>query len=462
MSNTRENYRPASKPLVQFNPKALEYEPQVFAKPIVLANLTYAAPSASNTLPPSKALSSLETSEALRDKLEFGIRKAKVDRRTAEAQLAIANAERTIMRRDIQEMMDDAETARMYTEDLRQRFEEVVRQNEKLVAEAETAKLKKDQYAIKIKDLEQEAKLRGDRYSVKTQELKDQNIRLEMKMENMQELKRKMERMETKTDEVEQLKEGINIMQTNVAKLETELQVKDPLFQVGVDIRTRFLAEAKMSLWHVKTWDKISGEYFLKKHTVDSAIIARGYKAAHGGNGMADGSLFVLNKLSREWATKETKCDSACPSANDGEVPDTAGSDETAFEHGLEALKPEKTNIFEELYHFRPCLYATMPSKMLEAIDYEATIKTLILFNEGLDRPLAQKHQALDIIGTVLRKYPGLPREHFDTDADVLSRVNRVKALTEMIILYDRRRTGKTRGARRSGSSYQSSGESLI
>ncbi|KAL2074855.1 hypothetical protein VTL71DRAFT_8634 [Oculimacula yallundae] len=396
------NYRLSSKSgQSQFNPEALEYVPRSVTN---ASHLTESRQS-SSILPSSKVLELLETSEGIRDKLEADVKKAKMDRRIAETNFAVARGENKVLRKEVQELTDDAETARMYTEDLRRRFKEVVRQNEMLVADVEKAKSTANKHAARIKELEKE-------------------------------------------------KESL---ETKVAKLEIELKVKEPVFQVGVDVRTRYLEQAKESFWHVKTFDKISNEYFLKKYTVDQVAIEKGNQAAYGGNGTADGALFVLGKLSRDWATKETKHESneSSPYFN----PDLSGG---IGGYGGETSEPEPSNIFEELYHYRPSIYATLPSKMLEVINYEATIKTLKSLNDGLDRPLQEKQQALENISVVLQKYPKLPRDEFDTDAEVSRRVERVKALTEIIVQYDRKKNGKTREGRRADSSYQFSGESLI
>ena len=81
--------------------------------------------------------------------------------------------------------------------------------------------------------------------------------------------------------------------------------------------------------------------------------------------------------------------------------------------------------------------------------DGEATIKTLKPFKEGLDRPLVEKQQALENVDVIVAKYPKLLKDEFDLDADVVRRVERVKALTDMIVRYDRKKSGQASEGRR-------------
>ncbi|PVH78779.1 hypothetical protein DL98DRAFT_655828 [Cadophora sp. DSE1049] len=389
----------------RFNPQATEYIPRSVVYPPNFGASGHSTTSSLSLLSALKITESSETSEALRTKLESDAKKAKMDRRAAERDLAVAKADNASLQRHIQELMDDAETDRMYTEDLRRRFKEMTRENEKLAVEAKSTKLKTDEHDDRIKDLE--AELQGQK--------------------------------------------------ENVGRLEKEIQLKDPLFQVGADVRTRFLEQAKEAFWHVKTWDKRSGEYVLKKYEVDPATIEKVNQAAHGGNGLADRSLFVLGKLSRPWATKDAEPKVKMPDAAAAHwrKPLTTEFDGKTFGYAADASESEPTNIFEELYHYRPTVYITMPSTMLEAIDCEATIKTLKSLNEGLDRPLVEKQQALENVDILVAKYPKLLKEEFDTDADVVRRVDRVRALTEMIVSYDRKKSGKASEGRIPDSSYQ-------
>ncbi|KAH7360871.1 hypothetical protein BKA65DRAFT_547583 [Rhexocercosporidium sp. MPI-PUGE-AT-0058] len=359
-------YRLSSKAPAQFNPQAAEY---------ILRSVVY--PPNFPTFGGPGYLR--QVSEALRAKLESDAKRAKLDRRMAERQAAIANAENESLRKEIGDLTDDAETDRMYTEDLRRRFKEMSRDNEKLVVEAKSAKSKIEKQAAKIKELEQEVKGRG----------------------------------------------------TKVGKLELELQLKEPLFQ---------------------TWDNKWKDYILKKYQVDSVTIEKGNRAVHGGNGMADGSLFVLSKLTRQWATKDVDLRPVKPNpaATHRRKPLATEFDVKSSGYGVgDSSEQEPPNIFEELYHYRPTVYATMPTKLLEVIDCEATIKTLKSLNEGLDRPLVEKQQALENISIVVEKYLKLPKEDFDTDPDVIRRVDRVKDLTEMIVIYDRKKSGKASEGRR-------------
>ena len=379
----------------RFNPQAAEYIPRSVIFPPTLDTVQYST--ASTLLPGSNVKESSDNSEALRAKLESDTRKAKMDRRAAERDLILAKAENESLQKHIRELMDDAETDRTYTEDLRRRFKNLTRENEKLAAEAKSINLKTDEHASRIKELELELKSQREK----------------------------------------------------IGRLEKELILKEPLFEVGVAIRTRYLEQAKEAFWHIKTWDKGSSEYVLKKYEVDPTTIEKGNQAAHGGNGMADGSLFVLGKLSRQWATKDIDDRVEEPHDAHWRKPVVTEFDGNTSRYVAGTTYLEPMNIFEELYHYRPTVYVTMPNKMLEAIDCEATIKTLKSLNEGLDRPLVEKQQALENVDVIVAKYPKLLKDEFDIDADVVRRVERVKALTEMIVTYDRKRSGKASEVRR-------------
>lgn len=100
---------------------------------------------------------------------------------------------------------------------------------------------------------------------------------------------------------------------------------------------------------------------------------------------MADGSLFVLGNLAEDWAAKKFEAKSPKPNKGRWRKSLATPFDGAQFSDIPDRLAQEPSNIFQELYHYRPYVYVTMPSKLLEAIDCEATIKTLRSLNEGLD-----------------------------------------------------------------------------
>ena len=86
-----------------------------------------------------------------------------MDRRASERDLNLAKADIESLQKHIRELMDDAETDRMYTEDLRARFEDLARENKKLVTEAKSTKVKTDEHATKVKELESELEIQKEK-----------------------------------------------------------------------------------------------------------------------------------------------------------------------------------------------------------------------------------------------------------------------------------------------------------
>ena len=80
-----------------------------------------------------------------------------------------------------------------------------------------------------------------------------------------------------------------------------------------------------------------------------------------------------------------------------------------------------------------------MAPKMQEAMDCDATIKTLFVLNSSL-RPLKERETALIDIDTIKTKYGKLSKEEFEADEDITRRLARVKVLTNNILEADRKR----------------------
>lgn len=60
----------------------------------------------------------------------------------------------------------------------------------------------------------------------------------------------------------------------------------------------------------------------------------------------------------------------------------------------------------------------------------------------------------MEHVSIIVQKYPKLAGKEFDTDTDVVRRLDRAKALTEVIVSYDRKKTGKASRDRRPGQSF--------
>jgi hypothetical protein len=199
-------------------------------------------------------------------------------------------------------------------------------------------------------------------------------------------------------------REEQKILKSRIAEFEKDRDLKDPLFQVGVSIRARYLEMAKKSALGSP------------RAKLDTICIERGNTAAHEAMGQVDAILFQGDILSAE-------------------------------------EKDRLSGPFAELYKLKPEDYCSLSQKMSKIIDCEATIRTLNVLNEG-NRPISQRQHALDQIQILQDKYSKLPKEIFEADEDVKSRLGRLVALTREIVEEDRQSINErqTNGRRHNGS----------
>ncbi|PVH73550.1 hypothetical protein DL98DRAFT_538267 [Cadophora sp. DSE1049] len=88
--------------------------------------------------------------------------------------------------------------------------------------------------------------------------------------------------------EILKLKNSLKVKEKQIAKLEKDRDVKEPLYQVGVDVRLACLEKAK--------------EAVIAHYNADPDIIKKRNAAVHEGNWKADVSLFLLQIIScRYW-----------------------------------------------------------------------------------------------------------------------------------------------------------------
>jgi chromosome segregation ATPase len=226
------------------------------------------------------------------------------------------------------------------------------------------------------------------------------NVKLQEREKEIADLRADLEDAETygKAKREEQ-----KSLESRIADLERERSIREPLFQVGVSIRVRYLEMAKKLVMRSARGD------------LDIDSIKRGNAAAHSAMGEVDAVLFHRNILSNR-------------------------------------AKISITSPFAELYgcNSRDC--SSLSSKMIQVINSEATIRTLNVLNGG-NRPLTQRLQVFEQIQILKNKYAKLSKEIFDTDEDVKWRVSRVVALTEEIVEEDRqsRADRQTHGKRKRG-----------
>jgi hypothetical protein len=184
----------------------------------------------------------------------------------------------------------------------------------------------------------------------------------------------------------------INELQLRVGQLERERDLKEPLFKIGVAIRLRYLELARVPLFNVHN-SKLNQE-----------LIKRGNAAAHHGMGSVDATLFQGDILSNTW----------------------------------KAVKRNFIIVFNGLYRSKPANYGSMPSKKMEALDCEATIRTLVVVSN--QRLVNTRLVAMEHLDFIKAKYEKLTGEAFEEDKDVAWRLDRLKELTEDIVESDRQR----------------------
>jgi hypothetical protein len=176
-----------------------------------------------------------------------------------------------------------------------------------------------------------------------------------------------------------------------VKRLEEELQLKDPLFRVGLAVRLRFLE------------NNCSYGPSLYRSEERKMIIAIGNAAAHAGSGDADSAIL-----------------------QGGHVNDNAP----------QKLRLEKT--FADLYHCKPSEYASWSPKMQKAIDHEVSLRTLMVLNKSFDRPIRERQAALEHFDFIKDKYDRMSKEEFEVDSEVERRLALLREMTEKVIDSDR------------------------
>lgn len=178
--------------------------------------------------------------------------------------------------------------------------------------------------------------------------------------------------------------------QEKVAQLQRERDQLQPLLQIGVRVRLRFLEQARETLYTVPRAQVLHG------------LILDGNMAAHNGSGKADALLFKHSLIEPE-------------------------------------LKLGLSEVFMSLYRSDPMSYGTWSPYMLDAIDHEVTIRMLRTVNDGLNRPLSERLWALEHIEYIRQKFQKKDRIEFEADSDVTRRLLLVKELVEKIVSVDMR-----------------------
>jgi hypothetical protein len=216
----------------------------------------------------------------------------------------------------------------------------------------------------------------------------------ELHSQEMERAKAEITALEKKHEE--ELKEFETLAQES-QQLKRELEVKEPLYQVGLDVRLRFLEYARES---------ISG---VDPRNLDQGVIARGYNATHRGRGEADNAALSCLR-------------GAVPTAH------------------LDAL-------FIDLYHCPTSRYLNWTEpKLRQALNYQASIRTLTIQNHSLNRPIRERQSAMEhfqFIWETYERFRGSFQSIGDaTRSEIERRLVILKELTARILIADRLNKG--------------------
>jgi hypothetical protein len=188
-----------------------------------------------------------------------------------------------------------------------------------------------------------------------------------------------------------------------IEELEKEKQEREPLYEIGKDIRLRFLEQARESV------------LFTDHAKLNLATIERGNEAAHSGNGVAVAA--IISQISH-----------------------------TANCNKLHHSAAERRKIFISLYLLEHGTYMQTTAtnrKLREAINLQATIRTIRSLNQGVDRPLKEKQSAMDAFEIIRMKYDKASAEETELneseEKEVIRRLGVLREFTKTIVEYDRR-----------------------
>lgn len=306
--------------------------------------------------------------------------------------------------------------------------EELQKRNQELEAanmEIDTANLKQLDTEAKYEEIVESLKLRLNEYIEKNAELtsdlegsegyaRDARKKYKQLQAEYEESRHKLQQLQILSESLQSTTQEQNAtilkVECRVKELEADRDSKAPLIKVALDIRSRYLEQAK-AVDTETTWGKGQKD-----------VIECGNKAAHNAMGHVDKLLFRDDYLDRGRRFKMAK-------------------------------------IFKNLYKSSPEQYGSMSEKMLKAIDCEATIRTVTVLNNGL-RPLNERQLAVDQINILQAKHDKMSRDDFEKDEDVDRRLAHLIQLTGKIVIADRQskalgheNLARTGGQRNLGSS---------
>jgi len=277
----------------------------------------------------------------------------------------------------------------------------------------------------------------------------------------------------------------IQTLESRVGDLEFEIAEKEPLYEVGVSVRARYLDKAKFVVLTPKERrGKLNQSQNLK---------VAGDSAAHNAIVRNRPFLWLCIKVIRVcnvfWQA-HLRRPAYLQETSLTNIPLLQGStDRLLFNEGvlpaseyaphrMSPFFPSHTHlstflllaflsafltssplqnsqarllpIFTKLYTLPPTAHAQLPEKMQRVLDHEGTIRTLLVLNTAL-RPLAERETAMVDIAYIRSRHALLERAEFERCADVERRLARVGEMTERIVGMDHKRTAAAEQPERAG-----------
>jgi hypothetical protein len=194
--------------------------------------------------------------------------------------------------------------------------------------------------------------------------------------------------------------ETITELTEEVSRLKIDRDVLAPIVKIGVDIRLRYLEDARETALGVPRSD------------IDRAIIMNGNNAAHRANGVADAVLFKQEL-----------------------IPD---------ENLIDAKR-----IFEDLYRNPPSNYTCFTSRLDKLLDCRATIRMVKAVNNGTGSA-DRRDEHTEIVKQLVKTYKDMSNDKFEQDEEVGELMEKLEQLTDEIVEVDRSRYNRRRRYRQS------------
>jgi hypothetical protein len=194
--------------------------------------------------------------------------------------------------------------------------------------------------------------------------------------------------------------ETITELTEEVSRLESDRDILAPIVKIGVDIRLRYLEDAREIALGIPRGD------------IDRAVIMNGNNAAHRANGVADAVLFKQEL-----------------------IPD---------ENLIDAKR-----IFEDLYCNPPSNYTCCTPKVDKMLDCRATIRTVKAVNNGTGS-VDQRDEHMEIVNQLVKMHKDMSNDKFEQDEGVGELIEKLVQLTDEIVEVDRSRYNGRRRYRQS------------